>query len=236
MEWIKIKNKHILLNKLSLKEIGVLVKMQCLAAHLERIPTEDEIKMTVPKGTLTTLQARLKLCSTSLQEVLDKVLEDVQACLKHRSEAKKRKVSSRINKGLTTNVTQDGSSLEEKRVEEKRVYTNKECDRFSDWKKIETAYPNKASITKAMQLYFASENINCDLVIKAIVNYKAHLSANEWKKPMNLERFLGEIDAWANYVEPEKPKAEPKKPEGRSYDRDNQEFNEKLEAWKKEAV
>lgn len=205
MEWIKIKNKHILLNKLSLKEIGVLVKMQCLAAHLERIPTEDEIKMTVPKGTLTTLQARLKLCSTSLQEVLDKVLEDVQACLKHRYEAKKRKVSSRINKGLTENVTRDGSSLEEKRVEEKREEYNKDGNRVDDFNKFIEAYPSKVSPSRARVLFFAGPEINIERLLAAVENYKSHLKAQDFKKiVMNPDSFLKEWTDWENYIEPVK--------------------------------
>lgn len=92
--------------------------------------------------------------------------------------------------------------LEEETEEEREQEI--ESDRLSDWKKIEAAYPNKASITKAMQTFFASPNLKPDIVLKAIEKYKTHLSANTWKKPMNLDRFLTEIDAWTNHIEPVK--------------------------------
>lgn len=87
---------------------------------------------------------------------------------------------------------------------EEETEQEQESDRLSDWKKIEQAYPNKASITKAMQSFFASVNLKAEVVLRAIEKYKSHLAANPWKKPMNLDRFLTEIDAWINHIEPVK--------------------------------
>lgn len=124
--------------------------------------------------------------------------------------------------------------IEKEIEEEKEIEQETDCDRLSDWKKIEQAYPNKASITKAMQSFFASVNLKAEVVLRAIEKYKIHLAANTWKKPMNLDRFLTELDTWINHVEPDKPKEVFRKPEGRSYDSDNAEFNKKLQEWKKE--
>lgn len=149
-----------------------------------------------------------------------------------RSELERSKVFISMENSKTYKI---GKRLEvEEEQEEEREQEDVSSDRLSDWKKIEAAYPNKASITKAMQTFFASPNLKPEVVLKAIEKYKTHLAANAWKKPMNLDRFLTEIDAWINHVEPDKPKEVIRKPEGRSYDRDNDEFNKKLQEWKKE--
>jgi len=242
MDWIKIKTKHVLNSQLTLGQIGALTKYQCLIAQLERMPTETELHRLIRKREWDSLVSALQSIAQTLptydpnvaQTVAKCVLNDAQKVAKHRQMATERKHKERINKEVALNVTRDSINTDKHSIDKHNIYTNtKERDKLADWIKIREAYPNKASITKAMQLYFAAENLNCDLVIKAILNYKVHLAANEWKKPMNLDRFLGELDAWVNHTEPEKPKTEPKKPEGRSYEIDNNEFKAKLESWKK---
>ena len=88
MEWIKIYHRHFLYSDYSLSEIGALVAVQALTAHLERMPTDQEIRKHIHYRTLTSLQDKLNGRATSLQEVLNKVLMDVQAVTNDRARYK----------------------------------------------------------------------------------------------------------------------------------------------------
>lgn len=101
-------------------------------------------------------------------------------------------------------------------------------------------YPAKGRLYRS-----ASLRVWCEIVVRreeslrirtALAKYTAHLKANsDWgKQPKTASKWLLEWDDWEHHVEPEKPNKTIQKPEGRSYDRDNQEFKQKLAAWKKE--
>ena len=74
MDWIKIKAKH--LYGWPISEVGAIVRLQLLTAHLERMPTTDEIRAVVPQATCKAVAARLQRTRTTLAQVLHKVCDD----------------------------------------------------------------------------------------------------------------------------------------------------------------
>lgn len=101
-------------------------------------------------------------------------------------------------------------------------------------------YPAKGRLNRS-----ASIRVWCEIVVSrevslrirtALAKYTEHLQANsEWgKMPKSAQKWLLEWDDWEHHIEPEKPNKTIQKPEGRNYDRDNQEFSQKLASWKKE--
>lgn len=119
-----------------------------------------------------------------------------------RSELERSKVFISMENSKTYKI---GKRLEvEEEQEEEREQEDVSSDRLSDWKKIEAAYPNKASIDNGMRLFFQCEALKAEPILKAIANYKTHLAANPWKQKMNMERFLNELNTWINHKEPAK--------------------------------
>ena len=78
MDWTKIKVKHFLFADLSPTQKGNLVTLLCLTAQLEAMPSYHEMIKVVHWKSLIDLQDTLKTGSRGLQEILKKVLEDVQ--------------------------------------------------------------------------------------------------------------------------------------------------------------
>lgn len=122
MQWIKIKTKHILNNGFTLLEIGALVKMQVLTAHLERIPTESELRSEVTDKVRRSVEERLHSQCTTLAHVLHKVCEDVAHAthLTRMDSARKRKQRNDKEK----DVLSDGTCVTQNRVDENRVEEN----------------------------------------------------------------------------------------------------------------
>ncbi len=120
MDWVKIKEKHILHTGFTLAEIGCLVKAQLLTAHLERMPTEKELFSELPKHTLDTVQSKLGDQSTTLRQVLDKVLEDVRAVVDRRLANKARVKKHRENKEKIDVVTHYSNEPEKRREDKRR--------------------------------------------------------------------------------------------------------------------
>jgi hypothetical protein len=89
MDWIKVYHKHLFgLTKL---EKATLVEIQILTAFLERLPLESEMVQATSEHALTTLRHHLDDRSTTLRQVLDKVLEDVQDVADKRLAGRQRK-------------------------------------------------------------------------------------------------------------------------------------------------
>jgi len=78
MEWTKIKPQHYLSGNFTLTECGAMVKLIALTASIERMPTPREMRAQVPQATCKGLAAALQGTGTTLIQVLDKVLEDVE--------------------------------------------------------------------------------------------------------------------------------------------------------------
>ena len=82
MDWTRVKPQHILYTSYTPEQRGNLLTLLCLTAHLERLPIEAEMRQHVHYKGLTSLQEALNDHSTTLQEVLNKVVEDAQ-CVQH---------------------------------------------------------------------------------------------------------------------------------------------------------
>lgn len=107
MDWIKIKTGHILNTGLTLIQIGALVKMQALTAHLERIPSEKELNREVAEKARRGLAEVLQSQRTSPAEVLQKVCEDCARVMeqRHTSSARIKKWRSDQEKQAMLHVT-----------------------------------------------------------------------------------------------------------------------------------
>jgi hypothetical protein len=97
MEWTKIKVQHFLFTDFELSHHGTLVRLLCLTAHLERMPTEKEMVKVTHYKSLTSLQQKLNEHSIDLQQVLNKVLEDAQSVQRKRDLNRSRQTSYREN-------------------------------------------------------------------------------------------------------------------------------------------
>ena len=89
------------------------------------MPTEEEMIKETSEHLLTTVQHRLKGQSTTLQQVLDKVLEDVQAIIHKRSMSKARVKKYRENAEKSNTVTHYTCEAEKRREEKRREEKNK---------------------------------------------------------------------------------------------------------------
>ena len=127
MEWVKIKAGHVYGPKLTLLQIGALVLIQAMTAHFERIPTPEERREVISDWLLDSLRQALERQSTTLQEVLDEVLEDVRRVMENKAKDK-RKIQNWRNKRkkeavLPVSVT-DKNRIEENRIEERNGNTS----------------------------------------------------------------------------------------------------------------
>jgi len=123
MDWIKIKDKHLV--GWSLIEVGAIVKIQLLAARLERKPTEKEMLAEVPQATYRQVARRLQGLRTSLAEVLHKVCRDVAAVEERRCRglARLKKWREKGKKG--GGVTRNGDVLREDKIREDKIREDK---------------------------------------------------------------------------------------------------------------
>ena len=116
MDWIKIRKQHILNTTMTDRQVGALVIIQLLTAHLERIPTREEMIKQVHYKTLTSLQDYLNRHSTDLQHVLNKVLIDVQGVVNKRSMGAQRQ--RKYTEGKKKTESTDASSDEAEKIRE----------------------------------------------------------------------------------------------------------------------
>ena len=153
MDWTKIKPKHFLHNNLRLTELGALAKLLCLTALLERVPTPCEMSAEVPQPTCRGLAEGLQRQCTSLEDILAKVLEDVDDINHKRNVSKdtsrryREKLKHKNNDGDTSLSTSRDTT--EKRREDKIREDSKKC------------HPKTDTI---INLYNSATNSKCKLV------------------------------------------------------------------------
>ena len=99
MDWIKVKTKHVLFEyeDLSDKEFKAWIQIMALTAFLGHEPTYEQMIKTVHYKTLKSLQEKLNNHSTTLQDILNKVLIDVQDIDIKRSRGRLKKRQQREN-------------------------------------------------------------------------------------------------------------------------------------------
>ncbi len=124
MDWIKIKPQHHLFSDLTEKEGYALIKIQCLTGHLEKMPTREQMLKVTHYKTLTNLQERLKRGSITLQDILNRVLIDVQEVNDKKTYWKEVKQKQRrLQKNVHKEVQEKSHHREDKIREDKiKVY------------------------------------------------------------------------------------------------------------------
>lgn len=103
MDWIKVKANHLLIeySDLTDKEFIAWLKIMALTAILEHAPTDSQILKHVHYKTLRNLQEKLNTRPTNLQDIVNKVLIDVQEVISKRANDRSRKRQQRD--GLSLN-------------------------------------------------------------------------------------------------------------------------------------
>ena len=122
MEWTKVLVRHVLFEytDFSDSEFRAWIKIMALTAELEHEPTDEQMLSFVHHKTLKSVQEKLKKHSTTLQEVLKKVLKDVQGVVIERNYWKSKKKKYReVNENVHGDV--HGSFQGQSRVEKSRV-------------------------------------------------------------------------------------------------------------------
>lgn len=93
MDWIKVLNRHVIFeyNDLSDSEFRAWIKIMSLAAFMEQMPSHEQMVKYVHHKTLTSLQDKLMKHSTTLHDVLMKVLEDAHGVVERKKYWKDKK-------------------------------------------------------------------------------------------------------------------------------------------------
>lgn len=143
MDWIKVKTNHILLeySDLSDSEFRAWIKIMAMTANLEHQPTYEQMLTQAHHKTLRSLQDKLKTRPRTLQDILKKVLRDVQEVVIKREAWKQQKKQYREVRQI---VQQDSLKMssnhvhtQEKRREDKIIINNKTYS-IPSWIKPET--------------------------------------------------------------------------------------------------
>ena len=119
MDWIKVLNRHVLLeyNDLRDSEFVAWIKIMALAAYLEHEPTHEQMLKYVHHATLKSLDDKLMKHSCTLHDVLMKVLCDAHEVSMRREAWKQKKKQQREDK---KNVPRDVPRDVPDREKEKR--------------------------------------------------------------------------------------------------------------------
>ena len=190
MDWIKIKTQHVLFSGLTPSEKGMLVMIQALAAHLERIPNEKEI-IALPglsRKAVGKLSESLRNINADLSEVLRKVIEDVSEVHRKRSQSNDRQ---RKLRSKTQNVTRDKSvTSRECPIREEKIREEYKEKKYI--KKEKTKPPPKfikpslSEIKDYLEKYIAEKQLQIPVAVEA-EKFESHYEASGWKvgsKPM----------------------------------------------------
>lgn len=121
MDWIKVKTRHILFEGMNAEVGWAWLKSMALTAQIETMPSEQQLKQIMHYKTLIALQRHFNDRSTSLQEVLNKVLMDVQRTVDLRTKSKEKMRQWREKK---ESVTSNDTSIDKIRVDKRREDKN----------------------------------------------------------------------------------------------------------------
>lgn len=128
MEWFKVDTNEYLFSSLSMSERGTLITIKALCAHLEKIPTYDQI-LSLPgigKSSYESLVKKLRFANKSLTGCLQNV-DDCIAKVKHdRESARKRMCKLRVK---THNVTRNNDVTLQENYDIEVDKSNKEEDK-----------------------------------------------------------------------------------------------------------
>lgn len=212
MDWIKVKNKHLFGTKFTLLEIGAIITIQMLTSHLERIPTDNEIREYVSDNLRRSVEDRLQGQGTTLAHVLLKVCEDVAQVEHKRSSGsarvKKWRISKQEEENVTRNVTHPDKIREDK-IREDEIY-------IGGKKEL------KPPTLKEVSDYFQIIGSNADAEI-----YFNHYESNGWKVgPNKMTDWKSSVRNWAKR---EVEKQAEKKLKGKPAKLSDAEFQKKVD-------
>ena len=200
MDWIKIKTKHVLFSDLTESQLGLLIRIQCLTAHLESVPTSAQMLKLADCGPkrLQKLDKVLTSGGQNLDKILSKVLQDVDKVSEKKEQSKQRMAKMRGKEDdVTRNVT-----LKEKRREEKSIYKENTASPKSQFA------PPTASDVRAYCLEKEYTDIDPDIFVNhyevngwfrgktKIKNWKACVAT--WHKPSQKKGYSRIAEAEAN--------------------------------------
>ncbi len=168
MDWIKVLNKHILLEYSDLRdsEFVAWIKIMALTAQLEHEPSREQILKYVNYQTLNSLSSKLQKHSIDLPSILHKVLIDA-SYVRHRQEqwkTKKQQYRADI-KSVSKDVSKDVSSKDK----EKEI--DKEKDKNNVIKKEKTIPPT----IEEVRAYCTERNNHVDAEA-----WLAYYNSNGW--------------------------------------------------------
>jgi len=186
MEWTKIKTKHFLFTNYTSKEKGDLVTLMCLTAQLEHLPLREEMVKVVHYKALTHLQDMLNRRSMTLQDILNKVLEDVSK-VKHKRDISRVTTKRHRDRGKVGDASCDTTD----KIREDKSITNVMSQFESLWNK----YPRKDGKKEAIKHFQTSVKTESD-----ITNIRAALEkyTNYVKKNKIEERYIKKGSTWFN--------------------------------------
>lgn len=190
MDWIKIKTQHVLFSGLTPSEKGMLVMIQALAAHLERLPTEKEI-IALPglsRKAVGKLSESLRNINADLSEVLRKVIEDVSEVHRKRSQSNDRQ---RKLRSKTQNVTRDKSvTSRECPIREEKIREEYKEKKYIKKEKTKPppkfSKPSLSEIKDYLEKYISEKQLDIPVAVEA-EKFESHYEASGWKvgnKPM----------------------------------------------------
>ena len=180
MKWTKIKPQHYISGNLSLDECGAMVRLICLTASIERMPTPRETRMQVPQATYSRLISKLQALDTTLIDVLDKVLEDVENIENKkqisrdtsRRYRKKTEEKSSDNEG-SSDVSSD--TTDKIRLDKIRLDKNKQLQQESWFCEVWDLYPAPRHGRKEALRHFKTTVktvIAFERIMRAVKNYR----------------------------------------------------------------
>lgn len=135
MDWIKVLNRHILLeyNDLRDSEFVAWIKIMALTASLEHEPTREQMLKYTHYKTLDSLQEKLNRHSIDLQYVLNKVLIDAQEVSNRRERWKDKKKKQRgVIETVPGDVPGDVPGKEKRREEKEKERKEKKVTLSDD--------------------------------------------------------------------------------------------------------
>jgi hypothetical protein len=131
MDWFKIKVRDVLNTPLTNEEIGMMVRVQALAAEKERIPYDPELNRIVRQKSLDKLEIKLESIGVNLGLIVEKVLEDVISSAKDRKKTAERvarhRGNSRLDRQNVTRYVTDDKNDCNALDKTNRDKTNRDC-------------------------------------------------------------------------------------------------------------
>lgn len=129
MDWYKSKVCYTLYSDLNDKQFRAYHNLMALTSQIEAIPSREQMLKVCHIKTLESLEKHFETRKTTLLQVLSKVLCDVHAAIKRRSESRERVQRFRAQKEYVTHYVRPERRVEESRGENtKKKNKSKEED------------------------------------------------------------------------------------------------------------